>query len=164
MDEPEPPILHLFCGRIAAGKSTLAGALAAGPRTVLIALDDWMAVLYPTENRSIEDFAILTTRIRAVMGPHVVAMLRNGVSVVLDFPANTLLWRGWMRSIIEEAKVHHELHWLDTPDAVCRERLRRRNESREHRYVVDDATYDRFMRYFVPPTEEEAFNIVVHRP
>ena len=159
-----PATLHLICGRIAAGKSTLARQLAERPGTLLITMDDWMSILFPTENRTIEDFSVLSARLRAAMGPHVVAILRQGLSVVLDFPANTVGWRNWMRSLIVEANVAHELHVLDVPDSVCKQRLRRRNESGEHQYTVDEATYDQFMSYFVLPTPDEGFNIVMHTP
>jgi hypothetical protein len=68
-----------------------------------------------------------------------------------------------MRSLIAEANVAHELHALDVPDAVCKARLKERNLSGEHPYQVDAATYDRFMSFFVPPTPEEGFNLIVHR-
>jgi predicted kinase len=58
----QPTTLHLICGRIAAGKSTLARQLAARPGTLLIVMDDWMSILFPIENRTIEDFAVLSTR------------------------------------------------------------------------------------------------------
>jgi predicted kinase len=96
------------------------------------------------------------------MGPHVVAILRHGLSVVLDFPANTVRWRSWMRSLIVEANVAHELHVLDVPDSVCKDRLLRRNQSGEHQFTVDEVTYDQFMSYFVLPTPDEGFNVVVH--
>jgi len=163
MMEPTPPTtLYLICGKIAAGKSTLARQLAAHPGTLLITMDDWMSILFPTENRTIGDFTLLSARLRAAMGPHVVAILRQGLSVVLDFPANTVRWRSWMRSLAVEANIAHELHVLDVPDCVCKERLRRRNQSGEHQYAVDEATYDQFMSYFVLPTPDESFNIVVH--
>jgi len=142
----------------------LAGQLARRPGTLLISLDHWMSLLFPAENRSIEDFARLSARLRAAMGPHVVDILRQDVSVVLDFPANTLRWRSWMRSLITEANVAHELHVLDVPDAVCKERLRQRNESGKHPYQVSEATYDLFMSYFVLPTPEEKFNVIIHTP
>jgi predicted kinase len=142
----------------------LAGRLARRPVTLLISLDHWMSPLFPAENRSIEDFARLSARLRAAMGPHVVDILRQDVSVVLDFPANTLRWRSWMRSLITEANVAHELHVLDVPDAVCKERLRQRNESGKHPYQVSEATYDLFMSYFVLPTPEEKFNVIIHTP
>ena len=98
------------------------------------------------------------------MGPHVVDILRLELSVVLDFPANTVNWRSWMRTLITEAGVAHELHVLDIPDAICKERLQRRNADGEHPYQVDEATYDLFTSYFVPPGPDEGFNIVVHKP
>ena len=157
-----PTTLYLLCGKIAAGKSTLARQLAARPATLLITMDDWMSVLYPTENRTIEDFARLSARLREAMGPHVVAILRRDLSVVLDFPANTVNWRTWMRSIISMANVAHELHVLNLPDSICKARLRQRNTSGEHQYQVDEATYDLFMSYFALPTADEGFNVIVH--
>jgi hypothetical protein len=43
-------------------------------------------------------------------------------------------------------------------------RLRTRNESGDHPYQIDEATYDLFMSYFVPPTLDEGFNVIVHKP
>lgn len=162
MEPTRRTTLYLLCGRIAAGKSTLARHLAARPGTLLICQDDWMSTLYPTENRSIDDFARLSRRLRAVMGPLVVDVLRQEVSIVLDFPANTIGFRAWMRSLIAEAKVAHELHLLDVPDVICKQRLRQRNADGRHPYQVDEATYDQFMSYFVPPGPDEGFNVVVH--
>ena len=96
------------------------------------------------------------------MVPHIVDVLRQGLSVVLDFPANTVTYRSWMRSLITQAEVAHELHLLDFPDSVCKQRLQQRNAGGEHSYQVDEATYDLFTSYFVPPTADEGFNVVVH--
>jgi predicted kinase len=164
METARAPTLYLLCGKIAAGKSTLARRLAERPATLLITMDHWMSLLFPTENRTIEDFARLSARLRAAMGPHVVDILRQDLSVVLDFPANTVRWRDWMRSLITEAGVAHELHVLDVPDAICKQRLRQRNAAGEHPYAVSEETYELFMSYFVPPGADEGFNIVVHTP
>jgi predicted kinase len=164
MEHVRSTTLYLLCGKIAAGKSTLAHRLAAQPKTILISMDHWMPILFPTENETIEDFTRLSARLRAAMGPHVVDILRQDISVVLDFPANTVVWRRWMLSLITEANVAHELHVLDVSDAICKARLRTRNESGDHPYQIDEATYDLFMSYFVPPTLDEGFNVIVHKP
>jgi len=164
MESAHVPTLYLLCGKIAAGKSTLARDLAARPATVLISQDHWMSNLFPTENRTIDDFARLSARLRAAMGPHVVDILRQGLSVVLDFPANTVSYRDWARSLITQANVAHELHLLDVPDAICKQRLRRRNTNGEHQYQVSEEIYDLFTSYFVPPEPDEGFNVVVHTP
>src|SRR5262249_44094368 len=113
--------LYLLCGKIASRKSTLARRLAERQATLLITMGHWMSILFPTENRTIEDFARLSARLRAAMGPHVVDILRQDLSVVLDFTANTMRWRSWMRSLITEAGVAHELHILDVPDTICKQ-------------------------------------------
>lgn len=160
---PSPPTLHLLCGKIAAGKSTLAKRLAAQPATVLISEDHWNSTLFPDELKTIEDYARYSARVRAAMGPHVVSLLKAGLSVVLDFQANTLAVRGWMRTLIDGANAAHELHFLDLPDDTCKRRLRERNAQGEHPYQASDADYELFTRYFVPPTADEGFNVVVHK-
>lgn len=156
------PTLYLICGKIAAGKSTLAKRLAARPLTVLIGEDHWNSTLFPDEIKTIEDYSKYSTRLRRAMGPHVVALLKAGMSVVLDFQANTLAVRQWMRTLIDESGAAHELHFLDLPDETCRQRLRARNAAGEHPYQASDAEFDLFTRYFVPPTPAEGFNVIVH--
>ena len=90
-------------------------------------------------------------------------LLRAGLSVVLDFPANTRASRDWMRTLFEEAGVVHRLHYLDVADDVCRERLRARNAAGTHDFTVTDAQFALFTRYFVAPTPDEGFDLIVHR-
>ncbi|MCB0370111.1 MAG: AAA family ATPase, partial [Bdellovibrionales bacterium] len=89
---------------------------------------------------------------------------KNGVSVVLDFPANTLEVRKWMRHIIDSSSCHHELHFLDTPDIICLQRLDNRNKSGEHEYNVAEEEFNKFSSYFVAPSDEERFNLIIHSP
>jgi len=75
------------------------------------------------------------------MGTHIVAVLQAGLSVVLDFPTNVKNSRGWMHSLIQQSREAHELHVLDALDAVCKQRLRERNESGEHPFKTSDEDY-----------------------
>ena len=154
--------LYLLCGKIAAGKSTLARRLAERPGTVLIAEDHWSSTLFKDELRTIDDYAKYSRRLRDAMGPHVVALLKAGTSVVLDFQANTRAVRGWMRGIIEESGAAHELHLLDLPDEICKERMHRRNAAGSHPFQLTDADFESFTKFFVPPAPDEGFNLVVH--
>jgi predicted kinase len=154
------PTLHLLCGKVAAGKSTLAAQLAAMPRTILIAQDTWMAALYPGEVRTIADYVRLVPRLRAVLGPHVADLLRAGLSVVLDWPANTRTSRAWMRTIFRAAGSSHQLHVLDVPDEVCLARLEARNASGRHEYTVSRAEFEELTGYLELPTPDEGFAVV----
>jgi predicted kinase len=156
------PTLFLICGKIAAGKSTLAAELAATPFTILISEDQWLARLYRSEMHSVADYVQYSARLREVMGPHVEGLLRNGTSVVLDFPANTRMQRQWMRGILERSGADHELHFLDVPDQICKRRLRDRNAAGSHDFSVSDAEFEQITSYFKPPAEDEGFNVIRH--
>jgi predicted kinase len=164
MESAHVPMLYLLCGKVAAGKSVLARRLAARPATLLISEDHWTSNLFSDDLRTIGDYGRYSARLRAAMGPHIVDILRQGLSIVLDFPANTVSNRSWMRSLITRANVVHELHLLDVPDTICKQRLRERNASGEHPFLVSEVEYDLFTSYFVPPRPDEGFNVVVHRP
>jgi predicted kinase len=156
--------LSLLCGKIAAGKSTLARRLATLPATLLIVEDDWTSNLFAGDLRTIDDYGRCSARLRAAMGPHIVDILRHGLSVVLDFPANTVSNRNWMRSLITQSNAAHELHLLDVPDAICKQRLWERNAGGKHPFQISEAEYDLFTSYFVSPRPDEGFNVVVHAP
>ena len=144
------PTLYLLCGKVAAGKSTLARRLAACPATLLISEDHWTSNLFSGGLRTIDDYGRFSARLRAAMGPHIVDILQQDLSIVLDFPANTVSNRNWMRSLITQANVAHELHLLDVPDAICKQRLQERNAGGEHPFQVSEAEYDLFTSYIRP--------------
>ncbi|WP_374197288.1 AAA family ATPase, partial [Janthinobacterium sp. UMAB-60] len=52
---PVTPTLHLVCGKIASGKSTLTTRLASAPQTVRISEDSLLAQLYPGQIASLAD-------------------------------------------------------------------------------------------------------------
>lgn len=158
------PTLHFMCGKVASGKSTLTKTLGCAPGTVVLVEDEWLVALFAEEMASISDYVRCAARLEAAMGPHVVSLLRSGVSVVLDFQANTLARRAWMRSLFEASQAAHVLHFLDTPDAVCKARLRARNAGGGHPFSVTDAQFEQLSRHFVPPYPEEGFNMMFHGP
>lgn len=164
MEPAQVPTLYLLCGKIAAGKTTLARRLAARPATLLISEDHWTSNLFADDLRTIDDYGRYSARLRAAMGPHIVDILQHGLSVVLDFPANTVRVRCWMRSLIDQSGAAHELHLLDVPDVICKQRLRERNAGGEHPFHVSEAEYDLFTSYFAPPAPGEGFNVVTHGP
>ena len=113
-----------------------------------------MSRLFPGEILTIHDFTRCSARLRLAIGPLIEDLLRAGLSVVLDFPANTPEQRAWMRGLAEAAEAAHCLHVLDRPDEVCRARMHQRNAEGSHPYQVSDAEYDIFMRYFTLPAPE----------
>jgi predicted kinase len=162
-DKKTTPVLHLVCGKIGSGKSTLAMSLSTNPNSVLISEDIWLSKLYPGQIQAIADYAKCSAQLKDALGDHVVSLLEAGLSVVLDFPANTMEVRNWAKGLIEESAAAHELHFLDIPDKICKSRLRARNAAGEHPFQASDAEFDLISRYFVPPTKDEGFNVILHK-
>jgi len=154
------PTLHLVCGKIASGKSTLARQLADKSKTILVSEDEWLSRLYPEDINTLNDYVRCTARLRDIMGNHIEQLLRAGNSVVLDFPANTPHTRNWMRDIFNNAGVSHCLHYLNVSDEECKIRLRRRNEEGSHRFSTSEKEFDTITQYFVAPSLSEGFNVV----
>ena len=152
--------LHMMCGKIAAGKSTLSAKIAETDKAVLVGEDSWVARLYPGEIQTIEDYTQRADRLRETMRPHLVDLLHLGQSVVLDFHANTIASRRWMRSVFEQAGAAHKLHFLDAPDDVCLARLRARNAAGAHEFAANDAVFAIITSHFVPPQASEGFDVV----
>ena len=156
------PTLHMFCGKIASGKSTLANNLARSSGTVLIAEDEWLHALFGDMLQAPSDYVEYASRLRRVIAPHVVKLLGSGLSVVLDFPAKTIAQRDWLRGILDQTDAAHQLHFIDVSDVLCLTRLHARNHRGDHPFVASETLFHEFTRHFVEPSPEEGFLVVKH--
>ncbi len=151
--------LHIMCGKMAAGKSTLAAKLARRYGAILLAEDQWTSTLWPGELVSLDDYVDRSRRLKRVLFPHLAHVLDAGVSIVLDFPGNTVAQRARFKQLIDASTTAHILHFLDVPDDVCRQRLKARNADGNHPFAPSEEDFDRFTAHFVPPSPQEGFFI-----
>lgn len=158
-----PAKLMFMCGKMAAGKSTLARDLAERGNAILLVHDELLERLFPGEITDIPAFIDRSLRLRTALAPHICAMLAKGVSIVLDFPGNTKAQRAWFRDIFERAHVEHELHFVDASDEVCKRQLRDRTKHLAPGTPwTTDAEFDAMTVYFQPPSVDEGYNVVRH--
>jgi predicted kinase len=163
MRSPGPATLYVFCGKMAAGKSTLARQIAERSDAILLVQDEWLTHLFPDEIVDVPAFRKFSARLRAALTAHVVDLLSRGATVVLDFPGNTRLQRSWFREIIDRAEVAHEMHFVDAPDALCKAQLRMRSRDlADGAAWTSDAEFDAITRFFEPPAADEGFHVVRH--
>jgi predicted kinase len=155
--------LVFVCGKMAAGKSTLAKALAAREETVLLELDYFIGRLFPGEIVDIPSFVKHSARIQDALAPHICALLSIGISVVLDFPGNTTNQRSWFRELCLQTGAEHELHFIEASDDVCKRQLAERSKGLPPgaRWSTD-AEFDAITAYFEPPAAFEDFNVIHH--
>lgn len=153
--------LYFMCGKMAAGKSTFAKQLAQDQNAVLLVQDDFVAALFPGEIQDISSFVKYSNRLKHALAGHICDLLSRGISVVLDFPANTRNQRQWFRHLFEQASVEHELHYIDASDDLCKRQLRQRSEALPAGSAwTTEAKFDAITAYFQAPADDEQFNVI----
>jgi predicted kinase len=165
MDAQRRGKLLFMCGKMAAGKSTLSKALAVREGAVRMAQDDLLAALYPGEFVDLGAFVKSSIRLQSALTPLIVALLTKGVSVVLDFAANTKGQRAWFRQLIEVSKSDHELHFIVASDELCKRQLTQRSLELglpPGAKWTTEADFDEVTAYFEPPVADEGFNVIRH--
>jgi predicted kinase len=156
--------LHFIAGKAGAGKTTLARDIARTAPAILFCEDEWMSRLAdPIEN--LQQYLAAAGKIRSVIAPLSVDLLKLGTSVVFDFAGNTSSDRRWARSIFESAAADHQLHYIPVDDEMCLVRVRQRNVSKPEGVFfghVTDQQVEEVNRFFTPPGAEEHFIVVIH--
>lgn len=153
-----------LCGKMAAGKSTLARHLAEREHAMLFVQDHWVEMLFPGMIVNVATYLEYSGRINRLVAPIVVDILQRGASVVMDFPGNTRNQRAWFRAIIDQAGVEHELHFVDTPDAVCKDQLKARSAHLPPgtKWTTEE-DFELISSHFRAPSPDEGFTVILHK-
>jgi predicted kinase len=155
--------LFVFCGKMAAGKSTLARTLAEREHAVLLEQDAFVAALFPGLITDLASYVEYAGRLTTALTPHIRALLTMGVSVVLDFPGNTRSQRAWFRTLVEGTGAALVLHYVDVRDDLCKRQLRERSKDLPPGSPwTTDAEFEMITAYFQPPADDEGFTIIHH--
>lgn len=152
--------VHLLIGPVGAGKSTYATTLAASLPGVRLTLDDWMAALYRDDPRPPDRMAWYverTERCLGLIGELMEATVGAGTDVVAEIGLvrrdPRLAFYAWA----DERALPLEVFLVDTPRAVRRERVLRRNEERGPTFhtVVPPEFFELASDAWQPPDPEE---------
>jgi predicted kinase len=150
--------LHFVFGKPAAGKTTLARALATDLGGVLFVEDEWLAAIAPTPITDLAGYLDVSGRARRLIGPLATRLLELGLTVVLDFAGNTRRDRAWVRGLADAAGATHLLHVLDVDDAECKRRLAERNRTRPPGLYFGDVSedlFDQIVPHITLPADDE---------
>jgi predicted kinase len=156
-----PTTLIFLCGKMAAGKSTLAKALVEREHGVLLEQDAFIEKLFPNLITDVQAYVTYAGRLSAALTPHIRALLTLGVSVVLDFPGNTRSQRAWFRELVAGTGAQLELHYVEASDVLCKRQLKQRSAHLPPGTAwTSDAEFDVITAYFQPPADDEGFTVI----
>ena len=160
---PVSPTLHFFCGKACAGKTTIATGLANEHAAILISEDILMMRLFGDQMKIFDDYNHFSPKLKSVVGPLTTQLLKAGNDVVLDFQANTKVGRNFFRSVFEQAGAEHVLHYVQTSDRMCMERIAKRNIERpEGSHHLTEEVFALVSSYLEALEAAEGFNIKIH--
>lgn len=152
--------LFFMCGKMGAGKSTAAQALAEELQAVLISEDEWLNALYSGKIKDFEDYTQYSRQLKPLLVQHLANVLKAGADVVMDFPANTFDQRAWFLQLANEAGAEHEMLYVQVSDEVCLERLGKRRIEQPERAAFDTPeVFSLLSSLFEEPSIAEQLNI-----
>ena len=154
--------LIFFCGKMGSGKTTLSHKMAVSTGAIRLSEDEWLETLFPTEIDNFDDYVKYSARLKPLMSSHVRNILNSGVSVVMDFPANTVSQRVWFKEILANDQIPHKLIYIEASDQLCLSQIQSRcNEQPERARFDTEEVFKQVTSYFQPPSQKEGFNIEV---
>ncbi len=155
--------LHFFCGKMAAGKTTKSLEVMNSENAILISEDDWLGHLFKDEIKVFDDYIKYSNRLKPLLLTHIKNIIESGVSVVMDFPANTIRQRSWFKELINTNEISHQLHYLEASDEICLTQLAKRSDGKEGEAFTSEKEFHVVNSYFQAPTKSEGFNIKIYK-
>lgn len=143
-----------------AGKSTKSLEMAQERNAVLLSEDEWLESLYPNQIRSLDDYIKYSNLLKPQIKKLVQSVLVTETDVVMDYPANIVSQRDWLRSIFSEIDAPHNLVFIDLPNDACLEQIEKRRIEQPERAATDtDEMFEIVTKHFLAPHPKEGFNI-----
>ena len=149
-------VLYAMVGLPCAGKTTYAKKLESITGAVRFTPDEWHTFLFGHDMES-PDHDSRHDRVEALMRNMADTLLRNGVSVILDFGFWGRNERAALHDYAQELGADFEMHYMDTPlDEIFR-RIEARNASgRDDIFRITRSDMDLWLKWWEPPREDEA--------
>lgn len=145
--------IHLICGKICAGKSVYAKALAEETGGVILSADE-VTTLFAADLGPRHDE--VSRRVRDYLCQKAAQIASWGVCVILDWGFWTKEMRRDTAAFFRRQGLPCVWHYLDISDAVWEERIRSRNaRPGPADYTVDEGLKEKCLRLFEAPAPEE---------
>lgn len=149
--------VFLICGRICSGKSTYAQQIREKYNAVLLSVDEIMLSIFGQYVGEKHDE--YCENLQHYLYDKSLELIETGINVILDWGFWQKDEREYAKKFYKDRSIECELHYIDIPDSVWKERIRERNDAvsdgRAEAYYVDENLAAKFGAMFEPPVNEE---------
>lgn len=155
--------LILVCGPTGVGKTSYSIVLAREIGAIRFSIDPWMQTLYSKDMTSL-DFAWMMERVRRCyeqIWEVSAQILAIDGTVILDLGFTTRELRDIFANRARELGISAEIHYLDAPTAVRKQRVEKRNAEKDpalYAFEVTDSMFTFMEPRFEVPGQEELVN------
>jgi predicted kinase len=148
------PTLHMIYGFVGAGKTTFAKKLESTLPAVRFTQDEWMNRLYG-DNPPLEHFAEYYKQVEELIWVYASRLLELNQDVILDAGFWSRRSRDDARARARAIGAETRLYFLDAPESVLLERVRKRNENLQGSLYIDDHAFELFKTRLEPLGQDE---------
>jgi predicted kinase len=150
--------LFMICGLPGAGKTTLAKKLEIEKKAFRLCPDKWILLLVEDRNNIIERDR-LREPIEKLQWEEAQRLLDLGCSIILENGFWPRVERDTYLHKARELGVKVELHFLDIPFEILKERVSNRNNNLDENSIeINMQEMEKWMKLFQAPTDEEGIN------
>ena len=166
-------MIHLICGPIGAGKTTIAHKISKQHKAIRFSEDEWLDKLFvPDAPNGLldEPMHIIGAwageryqRCRNQIWDMCAELLELDIDIVLDGASANKEQRDFIRKKASDTNVKFQLYYVTLDATVRKERVFQRNEAQGKTYSLE-VTPDMFTHaesFFVPPSKEELIDAII---
>ena len=159
-------MIHLLVGNTGSGKTTYANKLKRELKAVIFSIDSWNRMLFlpdKTDTDGLDWFLERIDRSEAMIQNLAVQLDDIGVDVILDLGFSKSSHREKFRVFAKKKSIAVQLHYLDIPKKIRKERIVKRNieKGATFEFEVSNEDFDFMESWFENPLPEELKNAVV---
>ena len=153
-------MIHLIVGSTGAGKTTYAQNLKSENQGIIFSIDQWNNTLFLSDKSESDGLDWMLERIdraETLMMSLIKQLEEAKVDAILDLGLSKWKHREKFRNFAAKNNFEIQLHFLDIPSEIRRERVVKRNLEKgdTFEFEVTDEMFEFMEAYFEAPTEEE---------
>jgi len=159
-------MIHFLVGNTGSGKTTYAQNLKKEVLGIIFSIDEWNKTLFlqdKKENDGLDWFLERIERAEIMMQSLILQLEKAKTDAILDLGFSKFEHREKFRKFAEKHQIDFQLHFLDVPKKVRKERIVKRNTEKgaTFQFDVSDADFEFMETWFEYPTTKELANAII---